>query len=81
MTASASETYSIVDPSAPIITYTLTPPAPTGANGWYTGGVFLSWTVSDLQSPNSLQTTGCDDQSITADQAATASITAFFKIK
>ena len=69
--AGLPETYSIVDPTAPSIGYTLTPSTPDGDNGWYRGDVTLTWTVSDRESPNSLQKTGCVDQSITADQAAT----------
>ena len=66
--ASASKTYSIVDPSAPSIGYTLAPADPDGSNGWYKSDVTLTWNVSEPQSPNSLQKTGCVDQSITADQ-------------
>ena len=69
--AEASETYTIGDPSGPVISYALSPAAPDGANGWYKGNVTLAWTVTDLQSPNSVQKTGCVDQNITADQAAT----------
>jgi hypothetical protein len=67
----ASATYSIVDPSAPVITKVVTPESPDGSNGWYTSDVKVEWTVSDPESPNSIQTTGCVDQNITADQAAT----------
>jgi hypothetical protein len=70
LTASASKTYNIVDPTAPVITYDLDPATPSGANGWYTGDVTLTWHVSDPQSPNSLETTGCVDQNITADQTS-----------
>ena len=38
------------------------------ANGWYTGDVSSTWTVTELESPNSLDTTGCDDQNVVADQ-------------
>ena len=72
LTAAASLSYSIVDPTAPSIGYTLSPIAPDGDNGWYRGDVTLTWTVSDPESPNSLQHTGCADQSITADQTATS---------
>jgi hypothetical protein len=72
LTAAASETYSIVDPSPPSIGYTLTPTLPDGNNGWYKSDVSLNWTVSEPESPNSLQKTGCVDQSVTADQAETA---------
>ncbi len=71
LTAAASETYGIVDPSAPSIGYTLSPASPDGQNGWYTGNVTLVWSVNDPQSPTSLVTTGCVDQNITADQAET----------
>jgi len=69
--ASASETYSIVDPSPPVIGSTLSPASPDGSNGWYKSNVTLTWNVSEPESPNSLAKTGCVDQSITADQAAT----------
>jgi hypothetical protein len=69
--ASSSATYSIVDPSAPIISYTLNPTAPDGLLGWYKGTVTLTWHVSEPQSPNSLIKSGCGNQTITADQAAT----------
>jgi hypothetical protein len=71
LTAVASETYSIVDPSAPAISYVLTPTMPDGSNGWHRSNVTLTWTVSEPESPNSLEKTGCVDQSIIADQAAT----------
>jgi hypothetical protein len=69
--ATASETYSIVDPSAPVITKVVTPASPDGSNGWYTSNVSVDWTVSDPESPNSLQTTDCGDLNITSDQGAT----------
>jgi hypothetical protein len=71
LTASASVTYEIVDPSAPSISYVLNPVSADGDNGWYKSNVTLTWTVADLESPNSLQKVGCDDQSITADQVET----------
>jgi hypothetical protein len=71
LTASASETYNIVDPSAPVIGSTLNPATPDGLNGWYKSNVSLTWDVTETESPNSLQKTGCLDQTITADQAAT----------
>jgi hypothetical protein len=70
LVASASATYSIIDGSAPDISYVLNPATPDGQNDWYTSDVTLTWTVSEPESPNSLQKTGCDDQSITADQQA-----------
>ena len=71
LTAASSETYSIVDPSAPTIGSALSPSTPDGDNGWYVSDVSLDWTVADLQSPFSLVKTGCVDQDITADQSAT----------
>ena len=71
LAVSASETYSVVDPSAPSLSSVLTPATPDGDNGWYRSDVSLAWTVTEPQSPSSLVTTGCVDQSITADQAAT----------
>ena len=71
LTAAASQTYSIIDPSAPVISSTLNPATPDGDNGWYRSDVSLTWTITEPQSPNSLETTGCVDQAITADQAAT----------
>jgi hypothetical protein len=71
LTASASETYGIVDPSAPNIAYVLDPAAPDGSNGWYKSNVELTWSVSESDSPSSLVKTGCLDQGIMSDQAAT----------
>lgn len=71
LTASGSVTYSIIDSTAPDISYVLNPTSPDGTNNWYTSDVTLTWTVSEPDSPNSLVETGCDDQSITADQQAT----------
>lgn len=71
LTASSSVTYNIVDPSAPSVSYTLNPAAPNGANDWYTGDVSLTWKVGDADSPNSLTTTGCENQTITSDQDVT----------
>jgi hypothetical protein len=62
-----SVTYSIYDPSAPTITYTLSPSAPDGDDGWYRSDVALAWEVGEPESPNSLVLEGCDDQSIVAD--------------
>ena len=41
LTASASETYGIVDATAPTIGSTISPPNPDGANGWYKSNVTL----------------------------------------
>lgn len=71
LTAVSSLTYSITDPSAPVITSALNPATPNGANGWYTSDVALDWTVSEPESPSSLSTTGCADTTVSADQQAT----------
>jgi hypothetical protein len=71
LTASASKVYSIVDLTAPAITYTLDPATPDGDNGWYRGDVKVTWSVVDADSPNSLAKSGCDELTIVADQAAT----------
>jgi hypothetical protein len=71
LTASGSETYGIVDPSAPMIGSTISPTDPDGDNGWYKSNVTLGWTVTEPESPNSLQKTGCADQEISTDQDET----------
>lgn len=71
LTATASVTYLLVDPSPPTVSYTLTPSSPDGDNGWYRSDVSLRWAVSEKESPGSLSTTGCVDQDITSDQTAT----------
>jgi hypothetical protein len=70
LTAAASSTYSVVDPSAPVIGYTLDPSAPDNDNGWYKSSVSLAWTVGEPQSPTSLVTNGCVDATVSADQDA-----------
>lgn len=71
LTEIVSATYSIQDPSPPTIGYLLTPAAEDGDNGWYISDVSLAWAVGEPESPSSLVTTGCANQSITTDQAAT----------
>jgi hypothetical protein len=71
LTASASATYSIVDASAPGISYVLDAADPDGSNGWYKSDVSLTWTVTENESPNSLLKTGCVDQDIAVDQLDT----------
>ncbi len=68
---SDSETYTIADPSAPVISYTLNPTDPDGLAGWYTGTVTLTWTVTETESPNSLNKSGCVNQTISTDQLNT----------
>jgi len=66
--AAASLSYSIVDATAPGISYTLSPVAPDGLNGWYRSEVYLDWTVTEGDSPSTLALTGCADQLISVDQ-------------
>jgi len=68
-TASVSVTYTVTDGSAPLITYTLDPATPNGANGWYTSDVTLTWTVVEPETPDTLTQVGCANQTITADRA------------
>ena len=73
LTGSANATYTVVrdpDVTAPVVSYTLNPATPNGDNGWYTSNVTLDWTVTEADSAETLETTGCVDQAITADQAA-----------
>jgi hypothetical protein len=68
---SATATYTVVrdrDTTAPVITETVT--GTMGSNGWYTGNVSLDWTVTENESPETLVLTGCDDVTVSADQAA-----------
>lgn len=71
LTATSSVTYGISDGSAPEISYTLSPADPDGSNGWYKSPVALHWIVTEEDSPSTLKLSGCEDQDITADQAAT----------
>src|SRR5215213_1218996 len=57
------------DTTPPVISYTLNPASPDGSNGWYKGNVQLTWSVTDPES--AVTKTGCVDQNIIADQAAT----------
>ena len=72
LTAVSSKTYLIVDGSIPSIDYLVDPAAPDGNNGWYRSNVSLSWSVREPESANSLVKTGCLDQNIATDQAATS---------
>jgi hypothetical protein len=58
-----------IDATPPTIAYTVA--GTLGQNGWYTSDVTLSWSITEDESPSSLAQTGCVDQNITADQAAT----------
>jgi hypothetical protein len=72
ITRSAQATYTVVrdrDTSAPVITKTVT--GTLGQNGWYTSDVTLDWTVTENESPETLDLNGCSDVTVSADQAAT----------
>lgn len=69
---SSSVTYNIIDATAPLISYTLTPANPDGLAGWYRNAVQLTWTVTEADSPFSVRKEGCVDRLIEADQAATS---------
>ncbi len=71
LTDDDAATYDIVDVTAPDVSYTFDPAAPNGDNGWYTTDVTVDWTVTESDSTSSLQTTDCDDLTVTTDQAAT----------
>ncbi len=71
LTETVSARYSIVDNTAPVITYTITPPDPDGHQDWYRGNPVLHWIVTENDSPDSLQKSGCVDVTITSDQLAT----------
>ena len=62
------------DSSPPLITSTVSPAAPDGANGWYQGPVQLTWNVSDNGSPIG-SSVGCGS-STPADTATTFMCTA-----
>ena len=68
LTATSSVTYNIVDRSAPVISYTLSPAEPNGLAGWYRSTVQLTWTVTEADSPSTLQLVGCDDTEVSTDQ-------------
>lgn len=57
------------DPSAPAVTPVITPAAPTGANGWWTGPVSVAWSVADGESPFTVQS-GCAAAAVDADGVA-----------
>ncbi len=61
------EVTAALDSSPPVVTPALSPPAPNGANGWYTvPAVGVSWTASDPQSPIT-STSGCVPATASAD--------------
>jgi X-Pro dipeptidyl-peptidase len=60
--------------TAPTVGYTLSPAAPTGSNGWYTGNVSLTWQVGDGGA--ALTKTGCVDEVFSTDGQFTRSCSA-----
>ena len=65
----ARKGWSIVDETAPVISRVFTPAA--DGSGWFRGNVSVDWTVTEAQSPSSLTTTGCEDESVTSDTKLT----------
>jgi uncharacterized protein YegL len=65
-TRTAEVVITVSDPSPPVITKTVT--GTPGNNGWYTSNIGVHFDVVDLESPAT--TTGCGDQSVTADTPA-----------
>lgn len=65
--ASSTTTTTVIvsDPTPPSIVANV--PAATGNNGWYTSAVTVSFTVTDPESPASLQTTNCGPTTVSAD--------------
>ena len=54
----ADQMVASLDSTPPTVSGALSPAAPNGANGWYTGPVSVTWTVADSQTVVSSQT-GC----------------------
>lgn len=69
-TRTATLTYFV---GPPLITRTITPSAPTGQNGWWTGDVTVSWVVNALAP---VTPTGCGTVSHTTDGLLTSSCSA-----
>ncbi|WP_460817111.1 PxKF domain-containing protein [Nocardioides korecus] len=60
-------TYTVTsDTTAPVITSTVNPATPDGANGWYKTSPTVHFDATDTQSPITSQT-GCDDATVKAD--------------
>jgi hypothetical protein len=64
--AQQSRTVTLVAPAPPVVEPVVT--GTVGQNGWYTSDVTLTWTVT---SSVAVDTTGCVDQQIVADQPVT----------
>jgi len=56
-----------LDNTPPVISVTVTPSAPTGANGWYTDSPKVVWTVTENESPTTVIKTGCVDTTFNSD--------------
>jgi uncharacterized repeat protein (TIGR01451 family) len=63
----ASFAVTVVDPTPPVITPTVTGTA--GANGWFVGPVTVSWAVTDAQSAVSSTSAGCATTLVSAQTA------------
>lgn len=70
LTVTSAVTYSIIDATPPVITYTVNPADPDGLNGWYKSPVTLTWDVSEPESPLSMTRTGCENVTVNSDQNA-----------
>ena len=67
--ASASFSLTVIDPSPPAITASVSGTA--GQNGWYRSDVTVAWTVAEPDSDSTLTTSGCEPITITGDTAGT----------
>jgi Subtilase family len=47
----ADRAVAMADPTPPVVSATLSPAKPDGANGWYRGNVRVTWSASDASSP------------------------------
>lgn len=70
LTVTSAVTYSIIDATPPVITYTVNPADPDGLNGWYKSDVTLTWNISELDSPSTVTRTGCETVTVSDDQLA-----------
>jgi subtilisin family serine protease len=63
-----------LDSTPPLVTASLSPAAPDGANGWYREPVTVTWQVSDAESPV-VPPAGCAPLSVTTSASVTCSAT------
>jgi len=63
-----------LDATPPVITPSLSPAAPDGANGWYRVPVGVTWQIGDAESPV-IDPVGCGPVSLTGSAALTCSAT------